>query len=521
MQGSKSGASPSRKSSRLSIWLQGAGAAILVASTLLWDHLTPDRQVHYHELLPMNSVYQGLLIDFLVCLLVGVFVVWLLDRGKGGNRSVLWLLLAALLVVRVERCLVVALLVSVHVLGAKLLFLAVAVPLFALWLAKRSWYAYVISGIRLTLLLLGFSVFWILPELTWMAVAPEPHETAGFTRPVSQPPNKRIVWILLDEASYDQLFDHRQPGIAFPNFDRLAGQSVLFTDVRPAGYFTDEVIPSLFLGETVTQETSNLQGQLIVRTQEHHGWRPYPDRNSLFADAQREGWSTGAVGWFNPYCRVYAAELNDCYWTVTSPLPGRYSPDVSGWRNAIKPVEKSVARLVGKRIEDPTPLQVHTGDFTTLLAHGESEINDDRDGFAFIHLPIPHPGGMYNRRTHQVGADGSYLDNLVLADQVIGTLMNDIGRSPLASQTTVIVSSDHSWRVNMWLPRSDWRPEDTRVSGLRFDPRPLLIVHFPGETTGARVSESFPLIRMHNMIDQMLSGKVQDAQQLETWAAQP
>lgn len=502
-------------------WLEGAGAGVLVALPLLWLELNPGRQTHYHELLPMNSVYQGLLIDLVVCIGCSVLLLWLLERGDRSHRSLGWALLLALLAVRVVRGLLIATVISPRVADTRLIFLVAAFAGLVLWIAERSWYSWMVRGARTTLLLLGFSIFWIGPELVVMAFQAEPREAAGFKRLAAQSASRRIVWILFDEASYDQLFDHPQPDAKYPNFNRLASGSLLFTDVQPAGYFTERVVPSLLEGETVTEEKSDLQGRLFVKTRENPHWRLYPDRRTLFADAQREGWSTGVVGWYNPYCRTEAAELDDCYWTLTTPLPGRYSQDGTAWCNAVAPLGKSISRLFGQHVQDPAAWQMHAADYEALMAHVAPEIAGDGIGFLFLHLPVPHPGGFYSRKTGQIGVDGSYLDNLALTDATLGELLREIDGSTLGSRTTVIVSSDHSWRVALWQPTTDWRPEDTRVSGGRFDSRPLLLVHFPGESTPIRVNQSFPLIRIHGMIEGMLAGRIGDPAELGAWAAQP
>lgn len=58
-------AAPRRPTSWARCWLEGAGAGIIVMMPLLWLNLTPSRETHYHELLPMNSVYQGLLLSLI------------------------------------------------------------------------------------------------------------------------------------------------------------------------------------------------------------------------------------------------------------------------------------------------------------------------------------------------------------------------------------------------------------------------------------------------------------------------
>ncbi len=170
-----------------------------------------------------------------------------------------------------------------------------------------------------------------------------------------------------------------------------------------------------------------------MKTRENRHWRQYPDDQSLFAEARQQGWSTGAVGWYNPYCRTYAPELDDCFWTLTTPLPGHYAQNRSAWLNAAAPLGRPALRLLGSPAPPwPTAWQIHTQDYQAILAHAQAEIAEDRIGFLFIHLPVPHPGGIYNRKTHQIGVDGSYLDNLVLADATLGELLADIRKSGLA-----------------------------------------------------------------------------------------
>src|SRR5437879_4974229 len=64
----------------------------------------------------------------------------------------------------------------------------------------------------------------------------------------SGPPRQRIIWLLLDELSYQQLYERRFSGLELPAFDQLAAQSIVFTHVIPAGEYTRYIVPTLFTG---------------------------------------------------------------------------------------------------------------------------------------------------------------------------------------------------------------------------------------------------------------------------------
>ena len=92
-------------------------------------------------------------------------------------------------------------------------------------------------------------------------------------------------------------------------------------------------------------------------------------------------------------------------------------------------------------------IQTHTDDYASVMAQAKELIEDSRIRFAFVHLPVPHPPGIYDRKRHTMSSSGTYLDNLALADETLAALQNDIQSTPAAGNTTLIVSSDHSWRT--------------------------------------------------------------------------
>jgi hypothetical protein len=108
---------------------------------------------------------------------------------------------------------------------------------------------------------------------------------------------------------------------------------------------------------------------------------------------------------------------------------------------------------------------------------------------------------------------------MVLADEVVGELLRELNGIPCAGDTTVIVSSDHSWRVPMWRFQPGWTAEEETASQGRFDPRPLLMIHFPGQTAGEEITAPTSALLLHEMLEAMLRGQMDSPQELRRWLA--
>lgn len=500
------------------VWFEGAGLGVVVMLRLLWVHISPLHEDLFHRNLPMTTVYRGILIDFVVVCAAAVALLLWLNRRDGENRSWWWIAIAAVAVARGAGW------VQETWAGTpanpRTAFVCCAAAFALMWFLRRKWYGVAVKTLRVALMLMGFSICWMLPQLAWMAAYPQPVQASSFVKSPGPIAQRRIVWILFDELSRDQTFEHRYPGLALPTFDGLAARSVSFTDVQPGGYLTERIIPGLMDGHAISDEKTDLDGRLYVKTQDNPGWHAYDAGNTLLAEAQRAGWSTGLAGWFLPYCRIYSDELNECYRTMTEPLSGGYSGRHSTAWNALAPIRKPLLRIAGRPVPATTPAELHARDFERILSHGEAMIADERIGFVFLHLPAPHPTGFYNRRTGEMGYAGSYIDNLALADRTLAELLQRVAETGLADRTTVIVSSDHSWRIPMWHPEGGWTREDEAALGNRgFDQRPVLMVRFPKEQTGITMGAAFALIREHEMVERIVTERIASAQQLQQWAA--
>jgi hypothetical protein len=504
-------------------WLEGAGAAILLAPGFLWTEISPSHVDEYHRLLPLNTIARALAVDLVLLSLVAMLVIRALDRFTQPSLAqpprrrpllLLWALWLTLLATHAIASLIISQIIWWQQVTTGRALLLIAGLLLIVWLASPRLYRASVRLARGGVSLVGFCIFWMVPVLIAAGLAHQPWDQQHFVKPLPAviAPHRRIVWLLFDEMSYDQVFAHRWPGLDLPNLDKFRAESTTFSDVQPDGRYTELVIPSIFLGSPINQVRGTPSGWMLYRTAKAAPWQPFDGRNTLFADAQREGWTTGAIGDYNPYCRILKDQLDFC-WMGLPPLPNHdfhFSRDKTTLQNVVAPLVSNWRRLFEPRAR-PQPAPPGPSPVTDLpeVRAGDALIDDSQIDFCFVHLPLPHPPGDYNRNTGKIGPGGSYIDNLALSDRVLGHMLAEIAATPAADRTTVILSSDHSWRTWLWRHRYGWTREDELASGHgRFDPRPMLMVWFPGETTPQTIARPVPLLSMHQLVEQTMTGGI-------------
>jgi hypothetical protein len=59
----------------------------------------------------------------------------------------------------------------------------------------------------------------------------------------------------------------------------------------------------------------------------------------------------------------------------------------------------------------------------------------------------------------------------------------------------------------LWRPTPQWSQEEQTASQGRFDPRPVLLIHFPGQSSQQDVTQPFDEGKVHGIIERMLRGQ--------------
>ena len=360
-----------------------------------------------------------------------------------------------------------------------------------------------------SVILAGFAIFGVVMSVQLcraMLWKPGPQSFTSVIPPVD-PQRPRLVWIIFDELAYQPVFEARDPSLKLPNFDRLRTGSTLYTDVQPVAYRTRVVIPSLQLGRPVAEVEYTLANRYMLRYEDRSDWEVFDARSSIFATASQLGLTTSIVGWYVPYCPVFAAIATDCYWDNSDAQDrGPTLNSASFWENVWFPLrvlaERALSRGRAWADEAAWNEQGHEASVRNISLHALQTVTTSQADLLYLHLPVPHPLAVWDRRKADFAPGGSYLDSLDYTDRLLGKILDVLEAQPRWASTTLIVQGDHSWRTQMWRPLPGWTAEDERIShGGVFDPRPVLMIHDRGQHSGDTVAAPTSVMYAHRAVE--------------------
>lgn len=345
------------------------------------------------------------------------------------------------------------------------------------------------------------------------------------------PGSPRVIWIILDELSYRQVYGDRYPGLALPNFDRLASESTIFTHADAAAQYTRIAVPALLTGDPLSATSPTADGRhLLLHTRGVRGWHALEPQNTVFGDVVSAGLPTGIAGWYEPYCRVLPSVLDRCFWTYSDNIPGDLLANSTIVGNATRPFRSFVLSSLhlagigpGAPSEGSLDVQRHRADYRALLNAGDQLLEQQTAGLLLLHMPLPHPWGFYDRRTGRFpNHRTSYIDNLALADAYVGHVRALLAQNGAWDSSTVIIMGDHGWRTRaVWRHSGFWTDEERRAShGGDMADRPAMIVKLAGQQTPARIDGRYDAVRTRRLIDAILRGQLRTPEQLKSWVEQ-
>jgi len=337
---------------------------------------------------------------------------------------------------------------------------------------------------------------WMFLELgagpTWRLVDPAPLKR-------TPPSLRRVVWLVFEELDQRIAFEARPSGLELPELDRLRRESLYADAARPPAGATEVAIPALITGRPVVRVAPlNLRDlELTFQDGKPAQWSA---QSNVFTSVRTLGYDTALIGWRLPYPRVLGGALGLAHWRPSVDFEqarGRTLGEAlaNQWASLAPPVHRR--RLLSARVAELTDLAIRTA-------------VDYRYGLVFLHLPVPQPPGVYDRASERLtasnfrGEGGGYVDNLALADRIVGELRRGLDRARLGDVTWIVVTSTRSWQAS------------ARYDG-HTDPRVPFLVLPPEAGPTWHVDAAFSTLITHDLVLAILRGSIRDASDAAAW----
>jgi hypothetical protein len=319
----------------------------------------------------------------------------------------------------------------------------------------------------------------------------------------------RVLWIIFDELDRRLVFDERPASIDLPEFDRFRRQALSASRVYSPSNATLTSLPSLISGRWVTHAEAIDADDLLVQFADAPEPVPLSQVPGVFTKARAAGFNTALIGFYHPYCRMLFTRLTSCRWyDLSMPYNSvRGALLYAMFDEARSLFETSTLSLFHQSLATRN----HACDHQDFMEHAKRVAANPVYGLALLHFTIPHAPHFYDRTTRQPVLGNApvrgYLDSLVLTDRALGQLRQAMERADLWDKTSIIISSDHSFRSAMALDG-------------KLDRRIPFLLKLSGQATAMRYTQPFNSIITHDLILAILRRELVTPQDVVLWLDQ-
>jgi hypothetical protein len=333
----------------------------------------------------------------------------------------------------------------------------------------------------------------------------------------------RVLWVIFDELDYHATFEARPASLDLPELDRLRRESFFASTAYPPAGATLLSMPALITGKLVSAAREASSSELSLTFADETKPVPWSQQPNIFSRVQALGGATAIVGWHHPYCRVIGKSLTKCWWEATE---AENSQSLYLYQSMADYALRSaytvplLRDVLMRRVRRHRSFEVDYVEFLERVrVHAKEMAADASLSLTLLHFPIPHPSCAYDRLKKEYRYDNrcNYFDNLALVDRTLGDLRLVLESGGLWDKTTLVVSSDHWWRINVWRNEGRWTAEEAAVSGNQIDNRIPFLLKLKNQREGMTYGKAFNTIVTHDFILALLRGELATPREVAVW----
>jgi hypothetical protein len=316
----------------------------------------------------------------------------------------------------------------------------------------------------------------------------------------------RVVVLLFDEWDYRLSFEKRDGGLQLPEFDRFRSEAVEATRAYPPARGTLLALPSITTGVRMAGVEVTGPGKIAITPTGALSSSDWGRSDNMFRLAREKGLNVAIVGWYFPYCRIFAESLGACWWWPASFAGFPQDPSVAAtsWNQLRTLIETRRLSPFGQPLEVDAAVRTHIEQIGRLRA----TTADPQFDVVFAHLPTTHAPYFYNRESGEFDRKWSprtsYFDGLALGDRVLGEIRRGMEDSDTWMRSTVILTSDHSYR-------------DSDLLDGRSDSRVPLLVRMAGGSKQVKVDSVLSTMNLKDLVLALAAGELRTMKDTAAW----
>ncbi len=344
----------------------------------------------------------------------------------------------------------------------------------------------------------------------------------------------RVVWMVFDEFDQGMAFDHRPAQTRMPNLDQMRRESFYATQATPTARWTMIAMPALLSERALKRVELRGTSDLTLWPESGEPAVAWHSQPTVFQHAREKGLNSAVLGWHHPYCRVLNEWVSDCYWETSWHGGEDLETEVHARRIGFF---KTMLFLLEWKGEDMlyalnlefesravaavqhSVQQEQLGMFKRIREHAVKAVTNPDLDLVVVHWPTPHPYAIYDaaKGEYSTRRGLSYIDNLALVDRTVGEFRDLLAKAGLAENTTLLVSTDHPFRKEVWKEKIRLNPTlraAVENSPMKFVP---FIVRFAGDASPASYDEKWNAVLTGEIVERILDGKIRSARDLTSW----
>lgn len=342
---------------------------------------------------------------------------------------------------------------------------------------------------------------------------------------LAKSPHPKVVWIVFDELDQRIIFDDRPSHLSLHEIERLKTESLYATEAQIAAEKTISAIPALTTGKPI-RSAKVIDSHELELSIEGQTYTPlWNEVSTVFSKAYKQGFNTALIGFFHPYKRILGNHLAFCPGSCHDGMqPNKsfaktYLELLALWQGfpfmTFDGKEKSHIQMEKRR-------DIHLNTYAYLIAQTREALRKSELDLIFIHLPIPHLPVIYNTKEKQLSSSHHsftpYQENLQLVDETLKIIREQLEQSGEWQRTVLIVTSDHGLRKERWGPLNVFPIESEIWEGIKINQARIpFIVRFPYQKNTLRYDKPFSSLLTKDIVLNILSKKIQTAENLSDW----